>query len=109
MTRLTDILDLNNQTEIDNSKIEGYGFKAAPCLRAEITISRATEYVLKYDGFTRRVYNWEQENGESRMYVKTDGGYFYRFLTEEAVTMLTHGNPSYDGLTYVAQSVKVAA
>jgi hypothetical protein len=111
MTRLNDVLDLfaPYHTEIDNSKIEGYGCKLAPCLSAEITSKRATEYVIKYDGRVRRVYNFEQESGTSRMYLRTDGGHFMRFLTEEAVTMLTYGEPHYHELTYVAQGVRVAA
>lgn len=109
MTRINDCISLNKQTEIDNSKIEAYGLRTAPVQTAEITSARATEYVMKYDGFTRRVYNFEQESGSSRMYVNTDGGYFKRFLTEEAEAMLTRGNPSYDRMTMVAQSVSVLA
>lgn len=111
MSSLNDIIDLysEHQTEIDNTKIEAYGFKQAPCLSAEITSKRATEYIIKYDGRVRRVYNFEQESGNGRMYIKTDGGYWMRFLTEEAVAMLTYGEPHYDELTYVAQDVKVAA
>jgi hypothetical protein len=103
-----DYIDLYDQAEIDNDKIEGYCFKTAPCLSAEITSMRATEYMLKYDGRLRRVYNFEQARGTSRMYVKVDG-YWTLFLTEEAVTMLTYGQPKYDELTYVAQDVRVAA
>lgn len=107
MTSLNDCLDLfaPYQTEIDNTKIEAYGLKEAPCLKEEITSKRSTEYMLKYDGFTRRVYNFEQESGTSRMYINTDGGYYKRFLTEEAVTMLTHGQPSYDQMTPVARTL----
>jgi hypothetical protein len=111
MTRLNDCIDLfsEHQTEIENHKIQAYGLKTAPVLDAEITSARATEYMLKYDGFTRRVYNFEQESGTSRMYINTDGGYYKRFLTDEAEAMLTRGNPSYDKMTLVAQFVKVAA
>lgn len=111
MTRLNDCIDLfaPYQTEIDNSKIEAYGCREAPVLSEEITSKRATEYVMRYDGHQRRVYNFEQESGTSRMYVNTDGGYFKRFLTEEAVTMLTHGNPGYGALTPVAARVMVEA
>jgi len=111
MTTLNDCLDLyaDYQTEIENDKIEGYRLKEAPCLSEEITSKRATEYMLKYDGRLRRVYNFEQASGTSRMYINTDGGYWKRFLTEEAVAMLIAGNPSYERLTLVAQLVRVAA
>lgn len=111
MSSLNDIIDLysEHQTEIENGKIEAYGFRMAPCLTQDITINRATEYIIKYDGQVLRVYNWEQSGGDSRMYIKTDGGYWRRFLTEEAVAMLTYGEPHYGELTYVAQGVKIAA
>ena len=109
MTVLTNnTLDLSIQPELDFSLIEAYGYREAPCLSEEITINRATEFVLKINGFNRRVYNFEQTSGNSRMYVKM--GYAERlFLPEEAVTMLTYGNPSYGELTPVAQAVTVAA
>jgi hypothetical protein len=105
MTRLSDIIDLNNQRELEFHRIEAYGLKEAPCLRAQVTTMRATEYMVKVDGKRRRVYNHEQENGNGRMYVKVDG--LNLFLTEEADTMLTRGNPSYDKMTAVAGAVVV--
>lgn len=105
MTRLSDIIDLNTQRELEPEKVTAYGFKAAPCLREEITTRRATEYMVKVDGRNRRVYNYEQENGNGRMYVKVDG--LNLFLNEATETMLTHGNPSYEKMTAVAGSVVV--
>lgn len=105
MTRLSDIIDLNDQRELDTAKVTAYGFKMAPCLRAEITVARATEYMVRYDGRDRRVYNWEQENGDGRMYIKADG--LNLFVTEDVETMLTHGNPSYERMTAVAGTVTV--
>lgn len=105
---LNDIIDLSAQQEFDFNLIEGYGCRQAPCLTEEITINRATEYVLKINGYTRRVYNFEQSGREGRMYVKLGWGERF-FLPEDAVTLLTHGQPTYDGLKLVAHSVKVAA
>jgi hypothetical protein len=105
---LNDIIDLSAQQEFDFSLIEGYGCRQAPCLTEEITINRATEYVLKINGYQRRVYNWEQSGGNSRMYVKLGWGERF-FLPEDAVRMLHYGEPHYGELTPVAQAVKVAA
>ncbi len=105
---LNDIIDLSAQQEFDFDHIEAYGCRQAPCLTEEITINRATEYVLKIGGYQRRVYNWEQSGGNSRMYVKLGWGERF-FLPEDAVAMLHHGEPHYGELTAVAQAVKVAA
>jgi hypothetical protein len=101
---LNDIIDLSVQQELDFNVIEAYGCRQAPCLTEDITINRATEYVLKINGYQRRVYNWEQSGGPGRMYVKQGWGERF-FLPEAAVTMLTNGNPSYGDLTPVAQTL----
>jgi len=104
---LNDIIDLSIQPELDFSKIEAYGCRMAGCQTDGITINRATEYVLRIGGYQRRVYNWEQSGGNSRMYVKTGWGE-RSFLPEEAVTLLTYGKPEYGTLKLVAHSVQVA-
>lgn len=105
---LNDIIDLSAQKEFDFDLIEAYGCRPAPCMRQEITINRATEYMLVIGGKPLRVYNWEQSGGNSRMYIKDQWG-TKLFLPEDAVTLLTYGQPTYDGLKFVAQSVTVAA
>lgn len=101
---LNDVIDLSAQQEFDFNRIEAYGCRQASCLSEAITINRATEYVLKIDGYQRRVYNWEQSGGTSRMYVKLGFGERY-FLPEDAVNMLTYGQPDYGDLKQVAQSL----
>lgn len=105
MTRLSDVIELNNQRELEPHKVTAYGFKMAPCLSAEITTRRATEYMVRVENRNRRVYNHEQAGGTSRMYVKVDG--LNLFLHEDTELMLTHGNPSYERMTAVAGSVAV--
>jgi hypothetical protein len=105
---LNDIIDLSAQQEFDFNLIEAYGCRAAGVLTEEITINRPTEYILKINGYQRRVYNFEQSGGSSRMYVKLGWGERY-FLPEAAVHMLTYGNPQYGELTTVAHAVTVAA
>lgn len=105
---LNDIIDLSAQQEFDFSLIQAYGCRAAGAQPEGISINRATEYVLRIGGYQRRVYNWEQSGGNSRMYVKLDWSERY-FLPEEAVQLLTHGQPDYGDLKLVAHSVKVAA
>lgn len=104
---LNDIIDLSIQPELDFSLIEGYGCRMAGCQTAAFTINRATEYVLKINGYQRRVYNWEQSGRDGRMYVKMGWGERL-FLPEEAVTLLTYGKPEYGTMKLVAHSVKVA-
>lgn len=107
---LNDIIDLSDQLELDAAEVTAYGLRQAPCLRQDITINRATEYMLTVASFgkTVRVFNFEQSGREGRMYVKDNYG-TRLFLPEEIVTMLTHGQPWYDKMTPVASSVKVAA
>jgi hypothetical protein len=102
-TTLNDIIDLTIQPEMDTAKVSAYGFKQAPCLPEEVTVNRATEYMVRYDGRNRRVYNWEQSGRDGRMYIKADG--MKLFVTDEVETMLTYGNPSYDRMTPVAGTV----
>jgi hypothetical protein len=88
--------------------VTAYGCKSAP-LVDYVNHSKkvATEYVIQFAGKTRRVYNWVLPSGDSKMYVMWHGA--ATFVTDEIETMLTRGNPQYDQLTPVAQSVKVAA
>lgn len=107
---LNDIIDLSDQLELDAAEVTAYGLRSAPCQRADITINRQTEYMLTVDSFgkTVRVFNFEQSGREGRMYVKDNYG-TRLFLAKETEIMLTHGKPSYDYMTPVASSVKVAA
>lgn len=105
---INDYIDLSAQPELDFNLIEAYGCREAPCLSEEVTINRATEYVLRVNGYNRRVYNFEQTGRDGRMYVLQGNGKRF-FLPEEAVTMLTYGSPYYGVLTPVAHSVTVAA
>jgi hypothetical protein len=52
------------------------------------------------------VYSWVTIVGKDAMYVLVNG--VETFLTPEAEAMLVHGHPSYDRLTPVAASIKVA-
>lgn len=103
---LNDIIDLSEQPEFDFNLIESYGCRIAPCIRQEITINRATEYMLVVGGKPLRVYNWEQSGGNSRMYIKDQWGNKL-FLPEEAVNLLTYGKPEYSHMKLVAQSLQL--
>lgn len=105
---LNDIIDLSDQPELDAAEVTAYGLRQAPCMGQDITINRATEYMLTVWGKTVRVFNFEQSGREGRMYVKDAYGHRH-FLQEETETMLTRGNPSYDHMTQIAVSVKLAA
>lgn len=88
--------------------VAAYGCKAAPVVDyVNHSQKVATEYVIKFAGKTRRVYNWVLPSGESKMYVMWHNA--AAFVTDEIEAMLTYGKPSYDHLTPVAQAVKVAS
>lgn len=105
---LNDIIDLHAdyQPTIDFGLVEAYGNRMGACINAEISINRQTEYVIQYAGKRCIVYNWEQSGGDSRMYIKDQWG-TKLFLTEDAVNMLTYGNPEYSHMKLVAQSLQL--
>jgi hypothetical protein len=101
-------LEFTNVPVLDNEKVEAYGCEMAPLVNYHNYSKKiASEFVLKYAGKKRRVYSWLNVFGKDRMYVFVNG--VETFVTPEIETMLHYGQPSYDYLTPVAQSVKVAA
>lgn len=104
---LAEALKVRPKLQIE--KVEAYGCQLAPVVRDYVDADKkiASEWVLKCGGGRkRRVYSWVDYTGTAT-YVLCNGTEF--FLSEEVEAMLIHGNPQYDQLTPVAQSVKVVA
>ena len=99
---------LTTSPVLEISAVEAYGLEAAPLVNyVDHSKKIASEYVIKSDGKKRRVYSWLTEGGKDAMYVLRNGT--YNFLSPEVEGMLTHGNPQYDRLTQVAQTVTLDA
>jgi hypothetical protein len=88
---------------IELDKVEAFGLETAP-LANYVSQSRkiASEYILKYAGKRRRVYSGTDQPD---MFVIVSG--VETKLPAEVEAMFKHGNPSYNRLTPVAQSVTV--
>ena len=101
-------MNFEDQLHMPTRLVTAYGLETAPCVNY-VTHSRkiATEYIVRFAGKKRRVYNWIKENGESRMYVIWHGT--EAFVSDEIETMLTRGNPQYSGWTQVAQEVALVS
>jgi len=101
-------MKFEDQMHMPMRLVTAYGLETAPCATyVKHSKMIATEYIVKFAGKKRRVYNWITEDGRSKMYVLWHGA--AAFVTDEIEAMLTRGNPSYDGWTMVAQSVTVAS
>jgi hypothetical protein len=86
--------------------VEAYGCVGAPLVTyVDVSKKIASEWVLKTGGRVRRVYSWFDHSGTAT-YVLVNG--VEHFLSEEVEAILIHGHPSYDRLTPVAASIKVA-
>lgn len=98
--------DFTNAPKLPATLVEAYGYESAPLVTYENYSKKIpSEFVLQFAGRKRRVYTWITESGDDAMYVMVNGQ--ETILTAETEAMLTYGNPSYDHLTMVAQSVQV--
>src|SRR5690348_12898497 len=99
---------LKVRAKLQINAVEAYGCELAPTVRDYVDADKKipSEWVLKCGGRKRRVYSWVDYTGTAT-YVLCNGVEF--FLSDEIEAMLTYGKPSYEQLTPVAQSVKVAA